>query len=457
MKKNNVKQLKMDMSAGQKKAAAEESNAGTGSAAAGSNRNATTLVVAKKSSPPPPLPPGPPPQQPPLPPSNGGSGDSKKKVENETLENLNLLLEGHVASLPTAASGMNWGNKQNMACTIRSGIPAEKKDQKAMLFGVVVDHFKDCQSDLIVLGGNFSTPWPDVRITCRGDIHDPVNVKYFSVIIHPGLSETVIPGCNYTVRRGISKTNNDSVMQFDEQVLSTLLRSATDVFEYLKKIEGMKISHASQLPSKPNGWILQSRPEAGEYVVLQIDDPMEIGVNQFVYRPNISFRVWRNAGRKPNILSKQAMSSGGQQGGKKTSPDWFMTKMGITMSAFNFWIFVEATLKTFLPEIKNLMKIGFAENFFTAMHRYRPEEEEEAEEEEQPHFQQVAEEEHPPNRTSFSTHTKRQIAARKRKMIQPIIVNGGVGKNSIDYHHLAADDNDDNDDDIDHTIPIYVD
>jgi hypothetical protein len=267
-------------------------------------------------------------------------------AEDQHLKNLELLVQGKSPSLAKVQQQkQNNGINQNQRFhTIKTNIPTSPKEIRDQVFSVVTDHFDDAATPLVIFGGNYNTTWPNVRLTLRGANEDTENPKYFGMILpsnlDSGRQEKRKP--LFTLRKGLSTDNNDTLILFDETVVQGLLAHSDDIFKYLKSIEGLKITDLSHVPKKPESWVLEKSQTNGDHLVLQIDDMMPLNSgNQFLVKPNISLRVWK---RKEN-------------GGGK---NWYMTKMGVTMSAYSFFLFVEATLKTFVPELINCIDSSFA-------------------------------------------------------------------------------------------------
>ena len=285
-------------------------------------------------------------------------------TSSEDQRNLEMLVQGKSPAYNKTKNGAGGGNNQQLQrfYTVKTGIPLTQKEIRDLVYSVVSDHFEDSASPLIIIGGNYSTAWPNVRLTLRGgggggngSSEDSENAKFFGIIFPSNLdddSSSSSKKAQFTLRKGPATVNNDSLILFDETVVQGILAHSDEIFQYLKKIDGLKITDLSQIPKKPESWILEESQEGGNHLVLQIDDIMGLPANQLVVKPNVSLRVWR---MKDN---------------RKKKNEWYMSKAGVTMSAFSFFIFVEATLKTFFPDINHLVNSSFVTKFKTIAAKY---------------------------------------------------------------------------------------
>lgn len=219
--------------------------------------------------------------------------------------------------------------------TIQTGIPESPAQIAKIVRGTLKQNVEALKKDFIVVGGQTKLHFPDVKISGSSEDEKLKDVaKYFSMIIPTKLTPNS-QNVKYFLRKGVEKTDNDTMIEFSEHSLKTICDTTTKVFfPYFKSINGKRAQKPEDLPEKPDSVILEENHDKKEKLVLRIDDfDFDYGGRRTRYMPNVSIRWW-----KP-----------GKSG-------WYRSTQGVTMSSYNFYFFVMATMKFFVPSVKAIFE-----------------------------------------------------------------------------------------------------
>jgi hypothetical protein len=253
--------------------------------------------------------------------------------EAEILEELQKLQRTNGIAGTSGVSAKKRFFKQDV--TIMTGIPDDPSQIAKIVRGTLKQNVEALKQDFIVIGGNTKLHFPDVKISGSSEDEKLRDVsKYFSMII-PTQMTAKSQNMKYFIRKGLEKNENETMIEFSEHSLKTIVNTATKVFfPFLKSINGKRVQESHELPQKPDAVILEENIEKKEKLVLRIDDfDFDFGGRRSRFMPNISIRVWK-------------------QGNK----GWYRTQQGVTMSSYNFYFFVQATLKFFVPSVKTIFE-----------------------------------------------------------------------------------------------------
>jgi len=214
--------------------------------------------------------------------------------------------------------------------TIVTGIPESPAQIAKIVRGTLKQNSASLRQTFIMLGGNSKLHFPDVRISGSSDKKLTDNAsKYFSMIIPTKMTENS-QQIKYFLRKGIEKVENETMIEFSDDAFQAIQKAATKtIFPYLKSINGKKGQSGADFPERPESVILADFPEQKEKLILRIDEfDFDYGGRRLRFMPNISMRVW------------------------KLGKTWYRTNRGVTMSSYNFYFFVTATMKFFVEPVK---------------------------------------------------------------------------------------------------------
>jgi len=219
--------------------------------------------------------------------------------------------------------------------TIQTGIPENPSQVAKIVRGTLKQNAESLKQDFIIIGGNTKLHFPDVKISGSSEDEKLKDIaKYFSMII-PTQMTANSQNVRYFIRKGAERVENETMIEFSEHSFQTIVNTATKVFfPYLKTVNGKKVQEPHELPEKPESVILEENHEKKEKLVLRIDDfDFDFGGRRTRYMPNISIRIWKQ----------------GRNG-------WYRTQQGVTMSCYNFYFFVMATMKFFVTDVKTIFE-----------------------------------------------------------------------------------------------------
>jgi hypothetical protein len=250
--------------------------------------------------------------------------------EAEILEELQKLEKPGIAG----TSGIHAKKRFfNQDVTIQTGIPDSPSQIAKIVHGTLKQNVSSLKQDFIMIGGNSKLHYPDVKISGSSEDEKLKDVaKYFSMII-PTTMTANSQSMKYFIRKGVEKVENESMIEFNEYSLRKISENAMkEIFPYFKTINGKRVQAPQELPPKPECTILEEYPEKKEKLVLRIDDfDFDYGGRRTRFMPNISIRMWKQ----------------GRNG-------WYRLPQGVTMSSYNFYFWVMATIKFFVPSMKTI-------------------------------------------------------------------------------------------------------
>lgn len=239
--------------------------------------------------------------------------------------------------------------------TIVTGIPESPQQVAKFVRGTLKQNVESLKQELIVIGGNSKLHYPDVKISGTSEDEKMKGIsKYFSMIIPTKMSPKS-QNAKYFLRKGVEKNDNESMIQFSEESLEKICETATKVFfPFFKRVNGHKVANPEDLPERPENVVLEDYSSKKEKLVLRIDDfDFDFGGRRPRYMPNVSIRIWKQ----------------GRNG-------WFRTPQGVTLSSYNFYFFVMATAKFFVPAVKTIFE-GIQEGLNEYVEEYAEVEDEE--------------------------------------------------------------------------------
>jgi hypothetical protein len=249
--------------------------------------------------------------------------------EAEILEELQKLEKSGIAGTSGVLAKKRFFNQD---VTIQTGIPESPQIAK-IVHGTLKQNVSFLKQDFIMIGGNSKLHYPDIKISGTSEDEKLKDVaKYFSMIIPTTLTENS-QNMKYFIRKGIEKTDNETMIEFNETVLRKINETATkEIFPYFKTINGKRVHSPQELPPKPDSKILEEYHDKKEKLVLRIDDfDFDFGGRRSRYMPNVSIRMWKQ----------------GRNG-------WYRTPQGVTMSSYNFYFWIMATMKFFVPSMHTI-------------------------------------------------------------------------------------------------------
>lgn len=223
----------------------------------------------------------------------------------------------------------------NLETTIATGISESPQQVAKIVRGTIKQNVESLKQELIVIGGNSRLHYPDVKISGASEEEKLKDVsKYFSMIIPTQMTPSS-QNVKYFLRKGVEKTDNESMVELSEESFKKMCETGMKIFfPFFKRVNGVKVSNPEDLPIRPENVILEDYPAKKEKLVLRVDDfDFDFGGRKTKYMPNVSIRIWRQ----------------GRNG-------WFRTLQGVTMSSYNFYYFIMATAKFFVPAVKTIFE-----------------------------------------------------------------------------------------------------
>jgi len=112
--------------------------------------------------------------------------------------------------------------------------------------------------------------YPEVKISGSSD-KEGVDPKYFSMII-PTKMTSESQSYRYFLRKGELKTDNESMIEFDDEIIKLIIEACTKTFfPFLKKLNGQRFSSLQEVPQKPDFVVLKEIDEKTK-LVFRLDD-----------------------------------------------------------------------------------------------------------------------------------------------------------------------------------------
>lgn len=254
---------------------------------------------------------------------------SRQQSQTESLENI----EDKPTNTNEGESSRVFGGWK-----IVTGL-GDQENMKKIIDSTLLGYHKEMQeSQVIIFGGNERAQYPEVRISGNSffNTSDAENLesKYFSMILPTHENGK----CRYFLRKGVGKGKNDSMLELSELEIDDICRVANKVFfPFLLSLQGVFMHSAKEFNDKlPESVTI--RDGKTMKLVFKIDEgDMLFKKGRNTVMPNISVRIWEFGGRD----------------------GWFARKPGVTMSCFNFYLLVNAAFKSFIPDVKSLMRSYF--------------------------------------------------------------------------------------------------
>lgn len=254
---------------------------------------------------------------------------SRQQSQTESLENI----EDKPTNTNEGESSRVFGGWK-----IVTGL-GDQENMKKIIDSTLLGYHKEMQeSQVIIFGGNERAQYPEVRISGNSffNTSDAENLesKYFSMILPTHENGK----CRYFLRKGVGKGKNDSMLELSELEIDDICRVANKVFfPFLLSLQGVFMHSAKEFNDKlPESVTI--RDGKTMKLVFKIDEgDMLFKKGRNTVMPNISVRIWEFGGRD----------------------GWFARKSGVTMSCFNFYLLVNAAFKSFIPDVKSLMRSYF--------------------------------------------------------------------------------------------------
>lgn len=200
----------------------------------------------------------------------------------------------------------------------------------------VLQHFQEnirANYMIFTVEENVKACWPVCKLSMsRGGDSSTSDLDFSEQkcfgIQFPSFQKATQPAIYYVYKES---NKVSAALQLDDKAISLIVKSAPAIYEYLKSIENtiLPAGFHEGLPNKPDPILLKMFDDEQSRIVLQVDDPMTTTKRVSRISPTVSIRLMRR--------------------GKSS---WYPDKSGITLSCQNFFYFVEATLKTFLPQIR---------------------------------------------------------------------------------------------------------
>lgn len=210
------------------------------------------------------------------------------------------------------------------------------KIEPEQIANVLSANLDSLKKKCFVVGGETKAHFPDVRIISGNNSanltpeeNDDVS-KFFSIIIptkmHPDSQDF-----KYFLRKGVQKVENETLIELTETELKQMQDTYAKSFApYLKGLNGARFKSVLDIPKKPQSLILRDIDEKTK-LIFKIDEYQGLAPGQTRLFPNISIRVWEYSKR-----------------------GWAATKKGVTISSFNFHLFMSITLEAFLDNVKTV-------------------------------------------------------------------------------------------------------
>lgn len=281
---------------------------------------------------------------------NGGMQDAAKKGKIEEfpllMETLDLDSLLGIPSSPTGSSSL-MGNDSGRfySARVKTGVPL-KNDASVMrkIYDIVAMHYKEnmgAKHIIFTKEANVRACWPVCALTMRGNVTgqsmmeiSPGEQKFFAIQLPPVSSEPNMETQFFLFKQA----HRDAFpLKLNQKSIFNIIEHSNRLYEYLRSIEDSSIAFGEGLPSsnKPEPFEIEVSSDGKSKIILQID---EIDVKRRMSRisPTVSIRMMRKS------LTDSSL--------------WFPDKAGVTLSAGNFFFFVEATLKTFLPQMQEMVR-----------------------------------------------------------------------------------------------------
>jgi hypothetical protein len=255
---------------------------------------------------------------------------------------LDAILGFTSSTVQSTAASSRHGGRGFYTVRIKTGIP-NKDDMEVMkkIYEITSSYFKENQKSKHIIftdDANVRACWPVCALTMREGVSAPGfdmpagEQKIFAVQLPSFTSAESSP--HYFLYKQI---NRDSfALKLSDQSISKIIENSHLLYEYLRSIEDHPVAYGETLPGKPEAILIDMGIDGKSKTVLQIDEIDSKKTKGNRITPTISIRLMR-----------------------RNNPDsevWYPDRSGVTMNAVNFFYFVEATLKTFLPQIHEMAK-----------------------------------------------------------------------------------------------------
>ena len=222
---------------------------------------------------------------------------------------------------------------------IRTGIPKDRRDPEILkrIFDITKAHYEqnmDVNHMIFTQESNVRGCWPVCPLTMQkggqNDFADFQEQKFLSVQFPTLKEEADEP--HYFLYKA---SNRDTYpLKISQDGLFRIIEKSQEVYTFLKNLEGEIIAFGDSCSKSFDPIVIETIDEKSR-IMLQVDS-IQLNRKVATISPTVSIRLMRRGVEK-----------------------WYPDRAGVTLSCLNFYYFVEATLKSYVAPVKQMVKEFF--------------------------------------------------------------------------------------------------